>query len=68
VIVAISPHRVRGLAVRGEPSNVATTGIVDRRRVAGRRLAADDLASGIIVRDRAAAVGRGPPTTLPPAS
>jgi hypothetical protein len=36
------------LAARREPPDVATARIIDSRRVAGRRLAADDLASGIV--------------------
>jgi hypothetical protein len=38
------------LAVCGDPSDVAAACIVDRRRVAGRRLAADDPPAAIIER------------------
>ena len=52
----LTPHCV--LAVRGEPSDIATGWIVDCRRAAAGRRAAGDLASSIVVRGRALAVGR----------
>jgi hypothetical protein len=59
-----STNRDWNSAVRGEPSDVVTTGIVDRRLISGRRLAGGDPTSGIVIRDRAAAVGRRPADDL----
>lgn len=52
------------LAVRREPPDIATGRFVNGRRVAGRRLATDHSASRIVVRRRAAAVGRRPSAAL----
>ena len=48
------------LAVRGEPSKVASGRIVDRRLAPAGRLARDDAPSRVVVRHRAAAIGRRP--------
>src|SRR6266550_7447032 len=57
-----TPHFI--LAVCGEASDIATARIIDGRRVAAGGFAADHPASGIVVRDRAAAVGRRPADEL----
>jgi hypothetical protein len=48
------------LKVRRDPSDIATARIVDGRRVAAGRLAADDPVTAIVVRNRPGAVGRRP--------
>ena len=52
------------LAVRREPSNIATARIVDARRVAARRLSADDPATAVVGRGHLLGVlSVGEPTT-----